>query len=280
MPWGSSWGGTEWGQEGGGGLGQYRLLLALTQSDETGAWHTVVPDDNGSYSGTTVTIPPPSNVSKGDLILMIGLWRDPANSAPIWPATPQVTGGQSWLSIGNEVNGSGVSMQRYMCEFNGTWSADPVIGPSGVAAAAMIGFMQGFLASSPTKRWLMQSEASTFFSDTVAPFDLTWPSQPITRHNTVCLIEWHRDALHTFTLQTGPWDNPNNEPQWRNLSAGLSLSVAFRYITSPIVNSGAVTNTTDGSSFFGGSSYMAFYEVPRKTQVIVKSQANRRKSRW
>jgi hypothetical protein len=266
------------------------LVLLLKPSAVSDLWYSVNPADNGSYSGTTVTITPPTMV-RDDLVLVVALWRDPGNTEPLWPATPQVTGGQAWSKIGDELNSFGVSAQRYMCQFNGTWAADPQFGPSGVAAAPMIGFMMRVPHWDFTRRWLPQSQMDTTLSATVSPYDLTIPGQSIPRHFTTAFAEWHRDALNTYTLQTASWANAEGwsggagapSSQFRNNhgSGALSLTIAWRVVyTAGPINSQNVTQRPDSGPWAGTASYMSFYEVPRKTPVIVKSQANRRRSRW
>jgi hypothetical protein len=257
------------------------LTLLLKPSAVSDLWYGVNPADNGSYSGTTVTITPPTMV-RDDLVLVVALWRDPANTAPTWPAEPQVTGGQAWSWVGGTLNGFGVSAQRYMCQFNGTWAANPAFGPSSVASAPMIGFMMRFPHWNFTRRWLMQSETFTFFAAEVAPYDLLFPTQPIPRHFTTCFVEWHRDTAHTYELQTASWANAEGwsggagapTSQFRNTHAWRVV-----YTAGPI-NSQNVTQRPNTGPWYGGSTYMSFYEVARQPQVIVKSQANRRKSRW
>lgn len=77
---------------------------------------TITPADNGSASGTAVTIAPPGSMLAGDLVLMMGLFQEGSGDWEI-----RNHGGQEWEAIGGPLNGFGCSCKRWWCTFNGTW---------------------------------------------------------------------------------------------------------------------------------------------------------------
>jgi hypothetical protein len=80
--------------------------------------HTVNPSDNGSLSAETVTLTPPASMLVGDLVMMMGLFRE-ATGLVSWAI--ENGGGQEWDVIGDQVIGSGCTLQRWACTFDGTW---------------------------------------------------------------------------------------------------------------------------------------------------------------
>jgi len=227
------------------------------------------PADNGVLSAATVGVTPPTGMIVGDLVILTGVWRDTTPTLPIWPATPSTTGGQSWRQIGGVINGFNVSAQRYMCRFNGVWAADPVIGPTGAAADAIVGYMTVFRPSDSCADWGLESESQSFLSDDTTPYDLLYTDLLTTRNNTVNFVEWHGSVLRVMALVSSPgWANPSGITQVRNTSGSdVQVSGAYKILSVP-GSPGTVTNETVDGVTSQGASRCVIFEVPRKTVIL------------
>jgi hypothetical protein len=229
-----------------------------------------------ALQATSVVITPPTAMSLGDLVVILGIVDDAFT--PVLSIAQ--SGGQTWIPIGVTQYGIGVAVQRWWCRFNGAWSGPLEIAQNSVIAV-MTGAMFVWRPSDQGVGWVADSNLSTFPSDASAPFDLTISSQAVRENSEVCLAEWHGDFITAMALQTAGWANPASEDQWRNDTVGgdIILSAAYKIQNAGV--SGAVSNRAldAAGTITQGASYMSFYELIRDTVQVVKPQARQRASR-
>jgi hypothetical protein len=159
-------------------------------------------------------------------------------------------------------------------------SSDLLLDSNRGSADAITGAMFVFRPSFQSLEWAAEDQIFTFIDDDVNG-DCPFPTQTTRRYQTVALTEWHRDVLHTFSLQSAGWINPGSVTQWRNTAGSdLVLTVAYKIFEAVIGSTGDIINRANPVGAFVGSAYMSFYEVKPPTIHVVKPKALHRASRW
>jgi hypothetical protein len=158
-------------------------------------------------------------------------------------------------------------------------STDLVLHSHRGSADTITGAMFVFRPSLQEIAWNAESQTFTFIDDD-ANGDCAFPAQTIVRYQTVALVEWHRDVLHTFALQSAGWVNPGSITQWRNTAGSDQvLTVAYK-IFDVIGSTGSIVNRANPVGAFVGSTYTSYFEVKPPTTHIVKPKQLHRASRW
>jgi hypothetical protein len=204
------------------------------------------PADNGSQSGDTVAVTPPS-MQAGDFVLIIG-----AN----WGSSPTIseTGGQTWTTL--DAASNTLRTRLFYCLFNGTWSANPSItGSTNVMSA----IMHVFRGVDPTNPLDVAQTTGTWNSPSF-PYDTTISSVTTNTNGAWVIAVWGSQTFGdglTWTLQTGGWTNAGGA-QYRNTYGSNDLSISAAYKPMPTAGaSNDVTNRGSASSDYGTTHILA-----------------------
>jgi hypothetical protein len=211
--------------------------------------------DNTSAAGPTVTVTPPASMTSG-MLVSVTVWV--RNTFPLsWDdITVAVTGGQEWMEITDDsFTGNAIGMgKRFVCIFNGTWSANPQFTSAVTTTVTAIMVVYQHDAGS-AKRFVVQSPH--YPTAQAAATTQTNPSFTIPTQPAVIEAAWGVQAANTWGSLTAGWTNALATAQVRN-TAGSAMSVAHAYKVFTATGASGTVSETQSASTAGCSSLIAF----------------------
>lgn len=241
------------------------------------------PADNGSHTDASqCTITPPSNMMRGDLVVIISQINTVLTESQLEPYIFE-TGGQTWNEFHgaratDTINGPFIATRWHWCRFNGTWTADPTITMDQSLGNALSAVMHVFRPSAFARLWGKESQSTGSFAAPVYdPFDVTTrnvtlPGVATTNASTVQIAAWYNDDDHTWgsLSPTLHWAVAGSA-QYRNLSSTDQCSTFARKIKTSATAAIDVTkrmnipppNPTDGMY-----DIVTFYEYEAGVKII------------
>ncbi|HVT86489.1 MAG TPA: T9SS type A sorting domain-containing protein, partial [Chitinophagaceae bacterium] len=210
------------------------------------------PADNGSNTSSTVTVTPPAGTQAGDLIVIYAQYRNTSGTVSI-----STTGGQTWTSE-TQYTGGSQRTRIFWCQFNGTWSANPVVGggSSGIPLSAVMYVYRPVNSSDIWNKHQGPTNANTT-NTIVSVAGLT-----NTVNNTVTMAFWGSRASTTWGTLTGAgWSKSGLGSQYRNTGGSGQSTIAAYQIMSAAGATGNVSQT-QSSSQTTATSIISWYEAP------------------
>lgn len=212
------------------------LTLEDVDTGITFVSYGVVPADQGSQAGPTITFPQPDGIAINDCLVVYVTYETPSTSLTYSVTTD---GGQSWSS--QTIVQSGVmTSQVWIAVYNGTWSADPVFRISSGGTNPMSGVMLAFRRVH-TVTPIDTADTGAAYSAPGSPFDVTITGIDPVNDGAMVVAFWDSDDDNAWGLQTPNWANPGSAGRWRNLQ-GTDMSMAAAYLRVASGSSGDVTN--------------------------------------
>ncbi|MBL7739096.1 MAG: T9SS type A sorting domain-containing protein [Chitinophagaceae bacterium] len=213
------------------------------------------PADNAAYIAATVTVTPPGGLQAGDLVVIYAHHR--ANSGTLSITT---TGGQTWTSEAQHTLTTNQRIRIFWCQFNGTWTANPVVG-GGNGTSSLTAVMYVYRPSYSGNRWVKFSGPNN--ANVAASTVISVPGINTTGvNNNVTMAFWGNTNANTWgTLVGAGWSKTGLGNQYRNTGTGnQSHTAAYRILA---VGGVAVNvSQTQSSSLVTGICSMTWNEVP------------------
>lgn len=215
-----------------------------------------VPVDNTSSTASPMTITPPTNMRKGDLVFVHMF----VGSAGPRTFSISVTGGQSWATLTGDKVGSNPEIYWTYCTFNGTWSANPQFSISGTGVSKST-VMHVFRPPYQNGTWSIDQQ-STFTSNTATSSTDTGVTNTKTTNVTIAM--WTiSDGTATISSQTGTnWFVPGST-QYRNPAVnnkGGGYAYQIQGVRLPVGATGSVTKNWS-TSLTSWRHLISFYYV-------------------
>lgn len=182
------------------------------------------PTDNGTANEPlTQTVTPPSNMKKGDLVVLVALER---TAAPSSAHAISATGGQTWSAAQTFAGANSCSASVFSCTYNGTWSADPsVVYAAEGGTIAVTTVMHVFRSSAPV-RWILDTAIAGGAEASASPVVISGISP--TQRVTITLACWVVPNASTWGTLSGTGWAVTGGAQYRN-TAGSDLSGSFAH---------------------------------------------------
>jgi len=195
------------------------------------------PADDGTNSTDPTAVTPPESMTAGMLAILVAMERatDGGGSLAI-----SNSGGQTWTSLGT-VGATNIGVRAWMCEFNGTWSANPSVDFAGTTHNSV--YLIVFSPSDAAKTWAVDvSLAERDFASPSSPYNVSLAEITTLVNNALVLAGWFTPDDDTWALQTSGWANPTGVAQIRN-NAGQDGSASFAFkVQATAGGTGAVVN--------------------------------------
>lgn len=196
------------------------------------------PTDNGSNTGSGVTITPPSSMVAGDVAIVTVQVRQ--TGLGITEVTITNAGGQSWMMMDLDSGNTNLSFRVFACTFNGTWSANPIF--DGLVSTSVTGKMDVIRPSDASHSidvgWSLIENGTTFASGTA----ITATGITTRTAGELVYVCWMTTAARTWTSLTAGWTYAGGN-QIRN-TAGSDESISCAYqVFSAAGATGNISNT-------------------------------------
>ena len=241
-----------------------------------------VPADNGSWTGLDgdITLDPsllvdaagnPATAQAGDLVIIIAQLRVNGGS----PITLSQEGGQSWTSGSVSFSHSTllIVVQSFWCEFNGTWSASPVVDT--VVNDTFSAVMKVFRPTTADNSWGFGGVRTREFAAPTAGAPSTNNPGILTGHQSTVVVSLYSTAdSNNWTGDTTTGFAIGDKEEYRNNPAGAvdqCLQIMHKFLTAA-GNSSDVNSQQSALNRDAGDCVMAYwYEDP---PVTVKIKGN------
>lgn len=220
---------------------------------------TSQPADNGAEAGPAVTWTPPGSMTAGMLTVVLHAYR---GDTFLLPET-LTTGGQDWRHYKGTANAALTAMVKACwCQFNGTWSANPVFvdeGGSGTAAMSAVGAV--FAPSGAGKTWVVDPNGWV----RTGTFTATGTTKTITGYtpthaSTVTIAWWFTTSATATTWSSLSGSGWTGLGQFRN-TTGTDLSVYVAYKIQTTASALGDVSITQGTGTAGGWGVCTFAEI-------------------
>ena len=190
------------------------------------------PSDNGSFSGPTAALTPPTGMQTGDVVVVIAAYRGSAT------LNINNTGGQSWTALGQQNYLLSESARIFYAVYNGSWTSNPSV-TNGSGTLGLTAVMHVFRNVDPEV--IDTAQVAGTFSAPTGKRDVTIPGIPTINDGALVLAAWTTIDNNTWGIQTSGWSNVGLA-QYRN-QAGNDSSISTAYKLIPTAGaSGSVTN--------------------------------------
>jgi hypothetical protein len=207
--------------------------------------------DNGTAAGPTATITPPASMTAGQLVTVAVAYRGAGGGN----LRVGEHGGQRW-SQGKVIIGATVTLKKFWCVFNGTWSANPTFIEHAGGTLALSAIMRVYTPDAGN-HWVASigPNVATFVAGTT-PFTKTITGvTTATKHSSNSHViegDFASGDDNTWDTLTGAnWTQSGLSAQYRNLS-GSQMSLALTYQIQSA--SGATNNVSMNQATLGGDS--------------------------
>lgn len=226
------------------------LFPALSYS-QTFIGESSNPADNGALTTATVTVTPVAAAAAGDLIVIYAHYRGNVT------LSLSNAGGQTWTSE-TAVSSTNQSTRIFWCEFNGTWSSNPVVS-GGAGTLPFTAVMYVFRHSDPCRTWDVHAGPTNAAPAAATNVTITGLATTVT--NTVTMAFWGTPDDNTWGTLTGTgWTKTGLSTQIRN-TGGTDQSMTAAYNIRATAGAAQNVSQTQSSSLAARTSIITFAEV-------------------
>lgn len=178
------------------------------------------PADNGTLAASPVAVTPVPGLIAGDFVIMWANTRTASSTVAISQA-----GGQTWTPLTSDTMTAN-TCRGFICQFNGTWSADPSVSMSGSVVANTV-VMHAFRPTSPAH--VVTIDQAMVTANNVAPvsFEVTIAALTNVAASTLSIAVWSTADDNQWGATAGSWTILGSS-QYRNV-AGSDIGLAFAY---------------------------------------------------
>lgn len=211
----------------------------------------------GPFQGDSVALVPPSGMRSGDLVYVYST----VGSGSLRSLTKPNTGGQTWFQTKiRDADVSGIpSIWVNWCQFNGTWSANPVFAISG-STIAKGHVMHVFRAPKLTPTWAVDQGPNISGTGITDSKQITGVTNTQPKNVTIGSVETGADTV-TGNVDGAGWYR-SGDPDYQITGANARM-VSFAYQVQdkrrPVGATGNATIHTTLASTSGLDSVYSFY---------------------
>lgn len=212
-------------------------------------------DSVSATNASTAMMIPPTNLVKGDLLVVVGQYR--ATADPIGILNDS---NHAWTNLIQSGTAS-VSLRMFYTTFKGSWGANSNVSVTvlGGGSLAMTGVLLAFRPSLPTNNWRVnRGPGTTVFVAGTTPFAKTITGVTPSANSTVTVAAWGSVDDNTWgNIQGTGWVKTGLSAQYRN-TTGSQQSLALAYNIKSTAN--ATGNVSQDQLTLGGD--------PGATQIV------------